>query len=111
MGGPARERATRAELEALPPNVAGELIEGVLYALPRPGPRHQRAVGRLFSDLEGPFDRGAGARAGWILLVEPGVALPSVDVDELSPDVAGWRRERLPELPDGLIDVVPDWVC
>ena len=46
-----------------------------------------------------------------MILVEPGIALPAVDVDELSPDIAGWRRERLPELPDSLIDVVPDWVC
>jgi Uma2 family endonuclease len=108
---PARTRATRADLEALPENVVGELIRGVLYAMPRPRPRHQRAAGRLFSDLEGPFDRGRGDQGGWIILVEPGVALPSVDVEELCPDIAGWRRERLPELPDGLIDVVPDWVC
>ena len=109
MAESARKRATRAELDALPANVVGELIKGVLYAQPRPRPRHQRAAGRLFSDLEGPFDRGE--RGGWIILVEPGVALPAVDVEELSPDVASWRRERLPELPDGLIDVVPDWVC
>jgi Uma2 family endonuclease len=107
----AAERATRADLEALPSSVAGELIRGVLYAMPRPRPRDQRATGRLFSDLEGPFDRAGGERGGWVILVEPGIALPAVDVDELSPDIAGWRRERLPELPDSLIDVVPDWVC
>jgi Uma2 family endonuclease len=29
-----------------------------------------------------------------------------------SADVAGWRRERLPELPtDEPIRLVPDWVC
>lgn len=30
----------------------------------------------------------------------------------LVPDLAGWRRERLPELPDTVgIEVAPDWVC
>jgi Uma2 family endonuclease len=28
------------------------------------------------------------------------------------PDVAGWRQDRLPELPrDEYIRAVPDWVC
>ena len=28
------------------------------------------------------------------------------------PDLAGWRRERLPEIPDGAgIELAPDWVC
>ena len=30
----------------------------------------------------------------------------------LVPDLAGWRRERLPELPDeAWIELPPDWVC
>ena len=32
--------------------------------------------------------------------------------DALSPDVAGWRRERLPELPaEAYFTLAPDWVC
>jgi Uma2 family endonuclease len=28
------------------------------------------------------------------------------------PDLAAWRRERLPQLPDtAWIDVAPDWIC
>jgi Uma2 family endonuclease len=28
------------------------------------------------------------------------------------PDIAGWRRERLPRLPDtAFIETAPDWVC
>jgi Uma2 family endonuclease len=108
---PARKRATRADLEALPERVVGELIQGVLYTMPRPRPRHQLATTRLASDLDGPFGRAPQGVGGWWILVEPGVALPAVDVEELSPDVASWRRERLPELPDALIDVAPDWVC
>jgi Uma2 family endonuclease len=110
MAEPARKRATRADLEALPANVAGELIGGILYTMPRPRPRHQLATTRLAGDLDA-FGRSPAGPGGWWILVEPGIALPSVDVDELSPDVAGWRRERLPELSEGLVDVVPDWVC
>ena len=29
----------------------------------------------------------------------------------MSPDIAGWKRDRLDELPEGRIEVVPDWVC
>lgn len=44
-------------------------------------------------------------------LAEPGIELPN-DTKEVSPDVAGWRRKRMPELPvDEPIRVVPDWVC
>ncbi|HEX2688901.1 MAG TPA: Uma2 family endonuclease [Kofleriaceae bacterium] len=28
-----------------------------------------------------------------------------------APDLAGWRRERMPTRPAGAISVVPDWVC
>lgn len=29
----------------------------------------------------------------------------------LRPDVAAWRRSHLARLPDGPVDVPPDWVC
>src|SRR5207249_5713413 len=32
--------------------------------------------------------------------------------DVLVPDFAGWRRERMPLVPDAAaIDLAPDWVC
>src|SRR5258707_8807936 len=39
---------------------------------------------------------------------------PDLDLlgQALVPDISGWRRERLPVLPDtATIDVAPDWVC
>ena len=43
-------------------------------------------------------------------VAEPGIELPNTP--EVSPDIAGWRRERMPELPDDEpIRVVPDWGC
>jgi Uma2 family endonuclease len=106
----ARRRATRADLEALPENVVGELIRGTLYTMPRPRPRHGSAASGVSADLYGPFDRGRGGPGGWWIVVEPGVELAALDVGEIVPDVAGWRRERLPELPERFTSA-PDWVC
>lgn len=34
------------------------------------------------------------------------------DTEVSVPDLAGWRRERMPTLPDGhRFETVPDWVC
>lgn len=57
-----------------------------------------------------PFDNGRGGPGGWWIIPEPGIELPNTP--EIAPDVAGWRRDRMPELPvDEPIRVVPDWVC
>jgi Uma2 family endonuclease len=111
MGDPAAKRATLADLDALPPSVAGELIQGVLYTMTRPRARHQSAGTILAGDVNGPYQRGRGGPGGWWILGEPGIQHLALDIEEISPDIAGWRRERMPELPDEKsIDVVPDWV-
>lgn len=110
MADPAAKRATWADLEALPEHVRGELIGGVLYTQATPRPRHQRAVVTIARRVAGPYDADGGP-GGWWILVEPGVGLPSLDVGEVVPDLGGWRRERLPELPDTQIQLAPDWVC
>lgn len=111
MAEPAAKRATREDLDAVPGHLAAELIQGVLYTMTRPRPRHQRAGLVIGGAVQGPFDLGHGGPGGWWILSEPGIAFPALDVEEVSPDLAGWRKERLPELPDETINVVPDWVC
>lgn len=102
--------AVPADLDRLPRTWRGEILRGTLYAFPRPRAPHQRASTRIAGDVDGPFDRGRGGPGGWWILEEPGIELPGVA--EFSPDVAGWRRERMPRLPrEGAIRVVPDWVC
>ncbi len=101
--------ATYAELEALPDAMVGQILYGVLHAHPRPAPRHARASSRLGAELDGPFDRGRGGPGGWILLDEPELHLGEHVV---VPDIAGWRRERLPMLPEtAYFETPPDWVC
>jgi Uma2 family endonuclease len=99
-----------ADLDALPPGIVGEIIEGVLYTMTKPRMRHQRGGLEIGSGLLGPFDHGHHGPGGWWIVTEPGIELPNTP--EISPDVAGWRRERMPEMPvDEPIRVVPDWVC
>lgn len=101
--------ATMRDLEALPANVKGEILDGVLYTQPRPRSRHQRVITALGGDVGAPYDRHRHGPGGWWILAEPGIEL--LGSPEVSPDLAGWRRERLPELPETAITVVPDWVC
>lgn len=106
----ARRAATYEDLLALPPHMTGQILFGVLHAFPRPAPRHARAASVLGAELGGPFDRGRGGPGGWILLDEPELHLgPHVIV----PDLAGWRRARMPEMPVDLayFTLAPDWVC
>jgi len=91
-------------------SASGEIIEGVLYTFPRPRAAHANVETSIAGDIQYPFQRGRGGPGGWWILIEPGIELPGSP--EVVPDVAGWRKQRLPELPlDRPIDVVPDWVC
>lgn len=106
---PRRKPASYADLLALPANIVGEIVHGALETHPRPAPRHSRAASRLGMKIGAPFDLGEGGPGGWIILDEPELHLGG---DVLVPDLAGWRRERLPSLPDtSWLEVSPDWVC
>jgi Uma2 family endonuclease len=106
---PAKKPATYADIEALPEHLTGEIIDGELFVSPRPSPLHARAEGEIHADLRDPFDRGHGGPGGWWLLIEPELHL---DGNVMVPDIAGWRRERMPEFPrDAAVAIAPDWVC
>ncbi|WP_437663996.1 Uma2 family endonuclease [Sorangium sp. So ce1182] len=118
MGQPAEEqrRATYADLEAVPPNKVAELVRGTLHVFPRPAPRHARTSSRLGIKLGGPFDLGDGGPGGWHILDGPELHFPDPsapgEIDALVPDLAGWRVERMPELPDtAYFELAPDWIC
>lgn len=101
--------ATYADIEALPPDIVGEILFGVLHSHPRPAPRHGVAAGELQGELRDPFRLGRGGPGGWIFIVEPELHLgPHVVV----PDIAGWRTERLTPFPDtAYIETPPDWLA
>jgi Uma2 family endonuclease len=106
-----RKRASYADVVATPPGKVAEVLDGTLYTQPRPRVAHALAASHLGAELSGPFVRGKQGPGGWILLDEPELHLgPEPDI--LVPDLAGWRRSTLPELPDeAFLTVAPDWAC
>lgn len=105
-------RATYEDLLAVPDHFVAEILDGELFATPRPSSRHKRAASILGGELSVPFDRdeGHGGRpGGWWILFEPELHLHE---DVVVPDIAGWRRSRVPVLPDvPYFEIAPDWVC
>jgi len=109
MGSEPKRPATYEDLETIPPNCVGEIVDGELYVSPHPALPHVRAVSKLGGWLAGPFDAGEGGPGGWLLLFAPELHLRG---DALVPDVAGWRRERMPVMPEvAASTLAPDWVC
>jgi len=106
---PTKKRATYADLASYPEGTRVELIDGDLYAQPRPAALHARAETRLAGHLDERLGGGGPGSDGWIILVEPELHLHG---DALVPDVAGWRRTRMRVLPDvTAFELAPDWVC
>lgn len=85
-----------------------EIVNGQVITMPRPGPSHAVVSLRMGGDLNGPFDRGQGGPGGWWIIGEPEIHFGD---DRLVPDLAGWRRERMPELPQTASFPPCDWVC
>jgi Uma2 family endonuclease len=122
MGDPAKpafgERNSRdveAAWRATPSHLVAEIVGGVLRTTPRPARRHTVAASNLGEELGPPFKRGRGGPGGWVILDEPELHLGRMP-DILVPDLAGWRRERM---PDAIGDedappyytLAPDWAC
>jgi len=106
---PAKRPATYQDVLDAPDHLVAEVIAGELYTSPRPAAPHTRAASVLGMDIGGAFDRGRGGPGGWIILDEPELHLGE---DILVPDLAGWRRERLPEVGDAAyFELAPDWAC
>lgn len=108
---PAHKRATYEDVLAAPAHQVAEVLNGVLHTHPRPRLRHARASSILGEELGPAFGRGRGGPGGWLILDEPELHLGS-EPDILVPDLAGWRRTRMPEMPDEpYATLAPDWVC
>ena len=110
MSGPVTgRRATYEDLCAVPDHKVAEILDGELVVSPRPALRHASASSGLGGSLWGPFHRGRGGPGGWWILDEPELHMAD---DVLVPDLAGWRRQRLPSIPDAAyLTLTPDWAC
>ena len=107
-----RRKATYDELLAVPEHKVAEIIAGELVVSPRPASPHALAASAIGSVLFDRFNRPPGSGAvpgGWWILYEPELHLGD---DVIVPDLAGWRRARMPTFPDiAAFTIPPDWVC
>ena len=104
-----QQKATYQDVLDAPPHKVAEIISGTLHMNPRPAPSHAWATIGIGETIGPPFNRGRGGPGGWRIVSEPELHLGE---DILVPDIAGWRRERMPSLPKtAYFPVAPDWVC
>jgi Uma2 family endonuclease len=102
-------RADYQDVLNAPAHMVAEVIDGALHTQPRPAMPHARASSSLGVKIGGPFDYDSGGPGGWWIVFEPELHLSE---DILVPDLAGWRRERMPDYPDtAYVTLAPDWVC
>ena len=102
-------KATYQDVLDAPAHRVAEIVDGTLYTHPRPAMPHAYASSYLGGELIGSFGRRHGDPGGWWIVFEPELHF---DEDILVPDLAGWRRERMPEFPDtAYVTLAPDWVC
>lgn len=105
-----KRRATYEDVLAVPPHKIAEIVNGELVVSPRPGPRHTLVSSMLGAELIGPFHKGREGPGGWWILDEPEIHF--IAGEPLVPDLAGWRRDRMPELPEtAWFGLAPDWLC
>lgn len=104
-----RRAATYQDVLAAPAHKVAEIIGGELRLSPRPSGPHTSVTSALGEELGPPFKRGRGGPGGWIILDEPELHLAG---DILVPDLAGWRRSRMPRVENvAFFTLAPDWVC
>ncbi|OED38070.1 hypothetical protein AB833_21195 [Chromatiales bacterium (ex Bugula neritina AB1)] len=111
MGNTVNAAATYEDLFNIPDNEVGEIFGGKLVTHPRPAPRHALATSMVGAGLIHEFGsrRSGGDPGEWWILDEPECHLGS---DIVVPDLAGWRKTTMPELPEtAWFETPPDWVC
>lgn len=111
----ARKRATEEDVRNAPEGMTAELVDGELFMAPRPAVPHAKAATALSSQLfmlldhDQRTDDEGRPPDSWHILSEPEI---HVGGDIFVPDIAGWRRSRVPTLPESpSISITPDWVC
>ena len=102
-------RATYQDVLDAPPDKVAEVVDGALYIFDRPAFLHALAGLGILNTISTHFYYGRGGPGGWWILYEPQIHLGE---DIVVPDIAGWRRERMPVYPDtAYFTLAPDWVC
>ncbi|MBX3158797.1 MAG: Uma2 family endonuclease [Deltaproteobacteria bacterium] len=112
MVAPRTKLATAADLAALPDHVRAEVIHGMIVEKTSPSGEHGGSQGAMVGSLIRRFQRQPGGRwpGGWWFVTEAEVEYDTHEV--FVHDIAGWRRERMPQRPSGRpIRTRADWAC
>ena len=108
---PRPKKVTSKAVLAEPEERRLEVIGGVAEEKAAPSGEHahlQNQLGGLIGQAYG--HSGGGGPGGWWIYTEADVQLGPRDM--VRPDLAGWRREKVPRAPRGRpVRHVPDWVC
>ncbi|MBK7194626.1 MAG: Uma2 family endonuclease [Myxococcales bacterium] len=109
---PSTQPATVADWLAQPEDARLELIDGELIPKAAPTFEHGQAQVATIIAVGGPFARkpgGPDGPGGWWFGSEVDVLL---DGRGYRPDLAGWRRDRVPAMPrERPVTVRPEWLC
>jgi Uma2 family endonuclease len=84
-----------------------ELIDGEIVRRPMARSEHALVQSSL-SDEVSPFKRKEGPGGWWIM---PEISVKYGEHQCPTHDLAGWRKERVPHRPTGIMSLLPDWVC
>lgn len=103
-----RRPATERDLDDLPEDVIGQIVDGELIVHPRPDAPHTEAAGVLYGLLFNSYWRERSDPGGWVILPEPKILFGE---QILVPDLAGWRVDRYVRPRKGAYTVAPDWIC
>jgi Uma2 family endonuclease len=96
------------DLLRAPPDKIAEILDGKLVLTPIPPAECSYATGCIIGDLA-PLQRDQSLETGWRFILRAEFHLND---DIVVPDLAGWRRTRMPQSPKGTFcSVAPEWVC
>lgn len=107
MSGGPRKRATYEDLVAVPEHKLAQIIDGRLVVQPIFSAAEALIRMNLLGELRQPFQRARGGPGGWFFMLRPELRFGN---DVLVPDLAGWRRTRMPHVTDETSTLAPDWI-
>jgi Uma2 family endonuclease len=84
-----------------------ELIDGEIVQRPMARIEHGLAQTALSDEIR--LLRRRNGPGGWWVVTEVSVRYNEHQCP--THDLAGWRRERVPQRPSGVMTIRPDWVC
>lgn len=84
-----------------------ELIDGDIIQRPMARMEHGFVQSNTVAELD-TLRRICGP-GGWWIVTEVSVHYAAHQCP--THDLAGWRKERLPHRPRGVVEITPDWVC